>query len=97
MILQRKDMLDAFIERHSDAGRALRRWLAIVELSEWGSHAEIKSTFPSVDYVGDERYVFNIRGNRYRIVAVVVFTEGSMRLRFLGTHAEYMKIDCRTI
>lgn len=51
----------------------------------------------SADYVGNSRYVFNIKGNHYRIVTVVVFFAGSMVIRFIGTHAEYDKIDASTI
>lgn len=48
--------------------------------------------FPSADYVGNERYVFNIKGNRYRFVVMVVFFNGVMDIRFCGTHSEYDKI-----
>ena len=53
--------------------------------------------FPSADYVKNGRYVFNIGGNNYRIVAVVIFIGGVMNIRFVGTHQEYDKIDCATI
>ncbi|MGV8135475.1 MAG: type II toxin-antitoxin system HigB family toxin [Mangrovibacterium sp.] len=57
----------------------------------------LKQTFPSADYVGNARYVFNIKGNGYRIVTVVVFIAGTLAIRFVGTHEEYDKIDCKTI
>ena len=47
------------------------------------------------DYVGNERYVFNIRGNTYRMVVVVLFATGLLIVRFLGIHGEYDKIDCK--
>ncbi|MDR1182649.1 MAG: type II toxin-antitoxin system HigB family toxin [Bacteroidales bacterium] len=97
MNIRRKDIIDNFIKNHADAKRALQRWIDIVEKSEWKSHADIKSDFPTVDYVGNERYVFNIRGNNYRMVAVVIFTAGLLTIRFLGTHDKYDKIDCKTI
>ena len=53
--------------------------------------------YASADYVGNNRYVFNIRGNKYRLVAVVVFFMGELNVRFVGTHKEYDKIDCKTI
>jgi mRNA interferase HigB len=53
--------------------------------------------FPAADYVGNSRYVFNIRGNNYGVVAVVVFISGILKIRFVGTHFEYDKIDCKTI
>ena len=61
------------------------------------NHADLKQMFPSADYVKNGRYVFNIGGNNYRIVAVVFFIGGVMNIRFVGTHAEYDKIDSSTI
>ena len=54
--------------------------------------ADIKSTFNSVDYVGNDRYVFDIKGNTYRIVAIVIFVNKKVYMRFVGTHAEYERI-----
>jgi mRNA interferase HigB len=68
-----------------------------VEEAEWECHNDIKCNFPSADYVGNGRYVFNIQGNNYRIVAIAVFLEGYLKMRFVGTHAEYDKIDCKTV
>ena len=59
--------------------------------------AFIKKDFPSVDYVGNQRYVFNIKGNNYRLVFVIKFVPQFVFIRFVGTHAEYDKIDCSTI
>jgi len=53
--------------------------------------------FGSVDYVGNNRYVFNIKGNHYRLVAIVIFASQKIYIRFIGTHTEYSKIDCKTI
>lgn len=97
MNIRRKDIINNFIKNHADAKNALQRWIDIVEKAEWKSHADIKRDFPSVDYVGKERYVFNIRGNNYRMVAVAVFIANVLTVRFLGTHVQYNKIDCKTI
>ena len=59
--------------------------------------AFIKKGFPSVDYVGHQRYVFSIKGNNYRLVVVIKFVPRFVFIRFVGTHAEYDKIDCSTI
>ena len=53
--------------------------------------------FASADYVANNRYVFNIKGNSYRIVVVLIFFAGELNIRFAGTHAEYDKIDAKTI
>ena len=60
--------------------------------AEWKHHADLKQDFPSADYVGNNRYVFNIRGNNYRKIVLVVFFAGTAAIRFIGTHSEYDKI-----
>jgi mRNA interferase HigB len=97
MILRGRELIDDFVDQHADSEVALQRWIDIVERSIWRSHVDLKRTFPATDYVGKGRYVFNIKGNHYRLVVVVVFIDGVLRVRFLGTHAEYDKIDCSTI
>ena len=56
--------------------------------ADWKNFQDIKADFPATDYVGNQYYVFNIRGNRYRLVVVVKFTIGYIFIRFVGTHAE---------
>ena len=97
MVIRKRELIDAFAARHTDAQKALQRWVDIVEEADWQSHLSIKSDFPSADYVGNGRYVFNIKGNHYRLVVVVVFVAGLLTVRFIGTHAEYDKIDSSTI
>ena len=84
-------------EGHGDSKTALERWYVIAEKAEWHNLSDIKVDFPSVDYVGNQHYVFNIKGNRYRFVVVVKFTIGHLFIRFVGTHSEYDKIDAATI
>lgn len=85
------------LEGHGDAQAALERWYNIAEKAEWKNLSDIKEDFPSTDYVGNQHYVFNIRGNKYRLVVVVKFTIGHIFIRFVGTHREYDKIDVSTI
>lgn len=80
-----------------DSRVALERWYDIALNADWHSIAEIKNDFPATDYVGNQHYVFDIRGNKYRLVVVIKFTIGRIFIRFVGTHAEYDKIDCTTI
>ena len=81
-----------FIAKHADAEIALRDWYKKVSKADWNTLADIKATFNTADYVGNDRYVFNIKGNNYRIVAVVIFIKKKLFMRFLGTHEEYEKI-----
>lgn len=78
-----------------DSRVALERWYGIAENAEWHNLADIREDFPATDYVGNQHYVFNIRGNNYRLVVVIKFVY--VFVRFVGTHAEYNKIDCSTI
>ena len=89
--------LKEYIEKHPDARAALQEWVSIVKHSEWKCFADIKATFNSVDNVGNQHYVFNIKRNKYRLVVVVKFVMGYVFIRFVGTHAQYDKIDCSTI
>jgi len=97
MLIFGKIKIEQFITKHAITKNALENWVNVVESSKWKNHAELKQTFPSADYVGNAKYVFNIKGNEYRIVAVVVFVAGTFTIRFIGTHEEYNKIDCKTI
>lgn len=97
MIIANKILLDDFIQSHVNALKPINKWLAQVTEARWKSHAELKRQFPPADYVKNGRYVFNIGGNKFRIVAVVVFIGGVMNIRFVGTHTEYDRIDCATI
>lgn len=97
MIIANKELLVDFVQSHAQAVKSLNKWIDEVKAAQWTSHADLKLTFPSADYVKNGRYVFNIGGNNYRVVAVVIFIGGVMNIRFIGTHSEYMKIDSATI
>lgn len=85
-----------FWEKHKDAETPLRVWFKKVEQAKWKNVNELKADFPSADYVGNDRVVFDIKGNKYRIVVLVFFSGQKMFIRFVGTHAEYDKIDSTT-
>ena len=92
------DKLRKLCLKHTDAIQAINRWVDIVSGADWKNHNELKSDFLSADYVGNDRYVFNIKGNKYRLVVVVIFVKGNAIIRFAGTHQEYDRIkDIKTI
>jgi mRNA interferase HigB len=97
MLIDNITLIDDFAFKHAEAANALQAWVNVVGRATWTSHNDLKATFPSADYVGAQRYVFNIRGNNYRLVAIVVFSDDRLWLRFIGTHQEYDKINCKTI
>lgn len=80
-----------FSEKHGDAETLLNFWYHTVKSKEWNNLNEIKQTFNSVDYVGNYCYVFNIKGNDYRLVAIISFNAQKIYIRFIGTHKAYDK------
>ena len=80
-----------------DAQVALERWYELAEAAQWQNFADVRMDFGSVDAVGNQHYVFNIRGNRYRLVVVIKYVMGYVFIRFVGTHSEYEKIEASTI
>lgn len=80
-----------------DAQVALERWYEIAEKAEWNNYSDMKTDFGSVDSVGNQHYVFNIRGNKYRLVVVVKFVMGYIFIRFVGTHEDYNMINAAEV
>ena len=86
-----------YYSKHPDAEDALNNWYRLAESADWSNFHEVKNTFNSVDAVGNDRYVFNVRGNNYRIVTVIKFRARTVYIRFVGTHVAYDKIDVSKI
>ena len=98
MRLRNKEVVEEFIKKHADSKSAFNRWIASVEDANWKRDNDIKAEFPTADYVGKGRYVFNIKGNKYRTITVIAFISNLVSIQFVGTHAEYDKRqDCSTI
>ncbi len=92
-----EQMLKEYSRKHPAVLTALQEWIQKVEKCKWTSAIDVKKTSNSVDSIENQRFVFNIKGNDYRLAAVIKFTIGFVYIRFVGTHAEYDKIDCNTI
>ena len=88
-----KKSLVMFYTEHADAKNALEDWYSKVSDCEWQNFADIKNDFNSVDNVGNQRFVFNIKGNHYRIVALILLSVQVIYIRFVGTHTKYDKIN----
>ncbi len=97
MVLIAKATLIRFAEKHPDATVALMEWYDIVAEADWATMSGVRAQFNSVDYVGNDRFVFNIRGNRYRLIVAILFSIRIVYIKFIGTHAAYDKIDAKTI
>jgi len=95
-IISRKALRE-FWEKHSDAKQALLTWYVDVEHANWKSPADIKAVHRTASFLANNRVVFNIKGNQYRIIVVVQYKYGNVYIRFVGTHREYDRIDANTI
>lgn len=80
-----------------DAEQPLRAWVHIVRKAEWSKPTDIKAMFRSADILGNSRVIFDIGGNRYRLVAAVHYRGKRVYVRFIGTHKEYDQIDAETV
>lgn len=89
--------LREFWQKHPQAEVPLRAWHADASRADWRSPADIKAAYRSASFLANNRVVFNIKGNDYRLVVAVRYNPGLMFIRFVGTHAEYDRIDAVTI
>lgn len=89
--------LQEFYRKHADAEQPLKAWYKEAEQAKWKSPQEIKKVFASASILGDNRIVFNIKGNKYRLVVKFNYKYGWAWIRFIGTHAQYDKINAEKI
>ena len=87
-----KRTIQEYYEEHPNCKGALLSWYEHFTSTNWKDFNHLKTSFPSADFVGNNHYVFNIKGNDYRLVVVIQFTPQRALIRFIGTHAEYDKI-----
>lgn len=84
--------LKGFFDKDPQAKVAMQDWFKRAKKAEWANFSDMKDTFNSVDHVGDNRFVFNVKGNHYRIVTVVRFVFRRVFIRWVGNHRDYNKI-----
>jgi mRNA interferase HigB len=92
-----KRILKEFWKRYPDAEGPLKSWYYSVKAANWNHPSEALVEFPSVRNIGVTRLIFNIKGNKYRLIVRVNYAHQIMLIRFIGTHAEYDRIDAKTI
>ncbi|RJP53180.1 MAG: type II toxin-antitoxin system HigB family toxin [Anaerolineaceae bacterium] len=90
-IITRRTLIQ-FWEKHPKSRTALMRWFKIMQKTDFGSFAELREVFPSADKVG-HWIIFNVGGNKYRLIASIHFNRGKVYIRYVLTHAEYDKGD----
>lgn len=86
-----------FYKKHADAKIPLEVWVSIIKKLEVKKPNELKQVFNSVDIIGNNRVIFDIKGNRYRIITIVLIRNKTVYIRWIGTHAEYDRIDAHSI
>ena len=86
-----------FWERHPDSEQPLRAWFAEAQAADWRNSQAIKRRYRHASFVADNRVIFNIGGNKYRLITHVNYDFRIVYIKFIGTHAEYDRIDPETI
>jgi len=95
-IIAKKTLRD-FWEMHKDCEQYLKTWYDTAKNADWKSPSDIKNTYSSASIIADNRVVFNIKGNNYRLIVKFNYERQWAYIRFIGTHADYDKINAETI
>jgi len=92
-----KRTLKLFWQQHANAEAPLKLWFALVAKASWSGPADIRAQFGTADFVADNRVIFDIGGNKYRLVVHVSYRFGRVLIKFIGTHKDYDQIDPETV
>ncbi len=95
-VIAKKTLRDFWI-KHPDCEQQLKAWFGEAEEANWKGPADIKREYPSASILADNRVVFNIKGNKYRLIVKLNYAYGMVWIRFIGTHSQYDKIDASNI
>ena len=96
-IIAKRTLVQFWESGHGDAEQPLKAWHALAKAASWSHPKEIKAKFSSTIFLANNMVVFNIGGNKYRLVVKVEYELNTVYIRFIGSHAEYDKIDASTI
>lgn len=86
-----------FWERHAAAEASLLAWYREVEQEDWATPTDLLARYPRASIIGSGRVVFRIKGNDYRLVAWINYPKRLLYVKFVGTHAEYDRIDAEEV
>ncbi len=95
-IITRRTLL-AYMEMYPDAKVALQKWYYELLKANFSNYNELKKVYTNASIIGDDRVIFNIAGNKYRLVVRMVFAYKVIQIKWFGTHKEYDKIDVKTV
>jgi mRNA interferase HigB len=90
-------VLKEFIDKHPQSKSSLEAWWNEAKVANWQNSQQIKEKYASASFVGNNRVVFNIKGNDFRLVVAVAYRFGAIYIKFVGTHEEYNKINVETV
>lgn len=96
-IIAKRTLVQFWESGHGDAEQPLKAWYAMARAASWSDPSEIKAKFATASFLANNRVVFNISGNKYRLVVKVEYAIKAVYIRFIGSHAEYDKIDASKI
>lgn len=89
--------LKQFWKRHPDAEQSLKSWHDEAKTARWKTPQDIKRQYATASFVGNNRVVFNIKGNDYRLIVAVAYRFQAVYIKFIGTHRQYDKVDAATV
>lgn len=92
-----KKILRDFWEKHTDSEQQLKTWYKEASSARWKSPVEIKNEYAKASIIGENRVVFNICGNKYRLIVKINYEREWVFIRFIGTHNEYDTVDTKKI
>ena len=95
-IIAKKNLLE-FWQQHSDAEGSLKAWYDQARREQWGSPARVKELYPTASIVGKDRVIFRLKGGAYRLIVSVVYPLERVYICFIGTHAEYDRINAEEV
>ena len=97
MTLVGRDILKKFTDKHPDAISWIDNWVADVEGAKWKSPQDIKRRYSTVSFLPGKTVYFNVKGNSYRLEVIIAYPSEVVMVKWIGTHAEYDKVDATTV
>ncbi len=93
MVIISKAIIKDFYKKNPDAEIALQKWYKETKEADWKNFTDVKNTFNTVDSAGNDRYVFDIKGNHYRLITLIIFKTRTVFILFIGSHKNYDRLD----
>lgn len=92
-----RSTLQIYWEKHPDSEEPLKAWFKVANGANWKNPQDVKDCYRNASILKDGRVVFNIAGNKHRLIASINYPTGVLFIKFIGTHKEYDKINAETV